>query len=152
MGFFVRMSAMEQRRRDTPRLRTILLALLGVLVVAGAIWGPKIWESREYRQVRAINEENRVWRILPGRVVERRSRIDPGISAPELKKRLGAPSLLRQSGKESASPALWTYVYADGSLDISVRDGYVQQIATTVGPRREIGYMPGMRESRAGSR
>jgi hypothetical protein len=138
------MSALPESRRDTPRPRTILLAALGVLLAAGVIWGPRIWEAREYRQIRAMDAQSRTWRVLPGHIVERRSRIDPGISERQLEQTLGAPSRLSRSGKGAEAPALWTYLYSDGSLDVSVRDGYVQQIATTVGPRREIAHMPGM--------
>ncbi|HEY6221322.1 MAG TPA: hypothetical protein VIX13_02185, partial [Candidatus Eisenbacteria bacterium] len=53
-----------------------LTAFLLVVGIAAAVWGPRLWERRLYRQAEALTGVGS--RVLDGTVTEARRRIDPG--------------------------------------------------------------------------
>jgi hypothetical protein len=67
---------------------------------------------------------------LPGRTYERREKIDPGMTAPQVAAALGEPSEKAESRGDVVS-GRWNYLYSDGNLVIKLRDGRVTEIETT---------------------
>jgi len=116
----------------TPR-RTLLVAAAFVpLLVAAALWLPRWWENREYRQAEAI--AGVAARIVPGTLVEARPKGDPGISTSALVERIGKPSIsVATEGKDSRRE-IWTYYFSDGTLTVNVTDGLVQRVSAIFAP------------------
>ena len=116
----------EQAR---PALFAVLFGTL--LVAAGALWFPRWWENREYRRAEAIAGVGSS--ILPGKLVEARRRIDPGISGDRVTAAIGRPSFaVRTEG--ASTHEIWTYYFADGTLTVNLTDGYVVRASTDFGP------------------
>ena len=116
----------EQTR---PALYVVLLGAL--LLAAGAFWFPRWWENREYRRAEAIAGVGS--RILPGKLVDARRRIDPGISGNRVTQAIGRPSFAVKT-EGASTHEIWTYYFADGTLTVNLTDGYVARASTEFGP------------------
>ena len=116
----------EQTR---PALYVVLFVAL--LLAAGAFWFPRWWENREYRRAEAIAGVGS--RILPGKLVDARRRIDPGIKGDRVTQALGRPSFAVKT-EGASTHEIWIYYFADGTLTVNLTDGYVARATTDFGP------------------
>ena len=115
-----------------PRRGLVVLAVLVPIFVAAALWLPKWWENREYRETEAIAGVGA--KIVPGSLAEARRQLDPGTATEELVARIGKPSMsVATEGRESVRE-VWTYYFADGTMLINITDGRVQRVSTSFGP------------------
>ena len=106
--------------------------LAGILLVAvAALWLPRWWEARLYRQAEALTGVGAP--ILPGTLTDARRKIDPGRSEKDVLAALGPPSLSAASDG-SSSHAIWTYYYADGTMTVNLTDRTVIRIGLSYGP------------------
>ena len=114
-----------------PRAALVVGLVLVVLLVAVALWAPRWWEHRLYRQAEAITGVGAP--VLPGGLTASRGRIDPGKTGAQVVEALGKPSIA--VGTEGSSKhEIWTYYYADGTMMINLSDGIVQRISLEYGP------------------
>ncbi len=104
---------------DDPSRRRWLFAGLAALVVLGAIWLPRWWEMRLYRQAEALTGVGA--KIQAGTLTDARRRVDPGRTEPQVVAALGRPSLSAAT-EGSSSHAIWTYYYGDGTLTQAERE------------------------------
>ena len=115
------------------RARPALYAVIGMAIViaVAAFWLPRWWENREYRKAEAIAGVGSA--ILPGKAVDARKLVDPGLSGAKVTGALGKPSFaVRTEG--ASSHEIWKYYYADGTLTVNLTDDYVVRISTDFGP------------------
>ena len=109
-----------------------MLAALVPIVVALALWLPKWWENREYREAEAIAGIGAP--MASGSMTEARKKLDPGTSAEDVVARIGKPSIsVATEGKESRRE-IWTYYFTDGTMLVNITDGAVQRVSTNFGP------------------
>jgi len=114
-----------------PRAGRILAATLVVALAGLAVWGPRWWENRLYRQAEALTGVGSP--VLPGGVTPARGKIDPGRSGKQIVEAIGRPSFsVRTEG--SSTHDIWTYYYADGTMTVNLTDGIVKRIALQYGP------------------
>lgn len=115
------------------RPRRGLYALLGagLLAALGALWLPRWWEMRLYRQAEALTGVGA--RILPGALTEARRKIDPSRTSRDVLAALGRPSLSAANAGPSTHE-IWTYYYADGTMTVNLTDGVVVRIAVSYAP------------------
>jgi len=107
----------------------VTLAILS----AAAFWGSRWWESRVYRQTKALAGVDA--RVLPGGLTQARSRIDPGRSARQVEEAVGRPSI--SVGTEGSSKQeIWTYYYSDGTMTVNLTDGIVKRVSIVYGTPR----------------
>jgi len=121
-------------REAPPRRRLLLFAAFVPIIVAAALWLPRWWENREYREAEAIAGVGAP--ILPGKLAEARKQLDPGVAAEDVVARLGKPSMSVGTEGRDSRREVWTYYFADGTMRINFTDGRVQQVATTFGAPR----------------
>jgi hypothetical protein len=115
-----------------PRRGLLAAAALVPLLVAAALWLPRWWENREYREAEAI--AGVAARIVPGALAEARGKVDPGVRTETLLARIGKPSIsVATEGKDSRRE-IWTYYFSDGTMTVNVTDGLVQRVSATFGP------------------
>jgi hypothetical protein len=118
-----------QERGPRPALFAALFGVL--LLVAAALWLPRWWNNRLYRQTEALTGIGSV--LQPGGITQARGKIDPGKSAKQVVEALGRPSF--SIGTEGSSTHdIWTYYYADGTMTINLTDGIVQRVSIAYGP------------------
>jgi hypothetical protein len=111
------------------RALAVSLAIV-LLFAAAALWLPRWWENRFYRQMEAVVGSGA--RRLPGSVTDARRKIDPGKTGQQVRDAIGLASFaVRTQG--SSTHDIWTYYYADGSMTINLTDGIVQRIALSYG-------------------
>ena len=115
----------------TPRPRSIVLLVLILLAVGAALWLPRWWENRNYRQAEKIAGVGAP--VLPGSVVESRRKIDPGMASEKAVAAIGRPSLSVHTDGSSTHD-IWTYYYPDGTLTVNLTDGIIQRVALDYGP------------------
>ena len=115
------------------RSRRGLYALLGaaLLAVAGALWLPRWWEHRLYRQAEALTGVGAP--VLSGTLTDARKKIDPGRSEQDVVAALGRPSIA-QAAQGSSSHGIWVYYYADGTMTVNLTDGVVVRVGVAYGP------------------
>ena len=118
-------------RERPPRLALALAALLAALAVWAAIWLPRLWENRLYRQAEAIAGVGSP--LLPGSLTEARKKIDPGRTARQVAEALGRASFSMHT-EGSSTHDIWRYYYADGTMTVNLTDGVVQRISLAYGP------------------
>lgn len=120
---------MTAGERARPALYVVLVGAL--VVAAAALWFPRWWENREYRQAEAIAGVGS--KVLPGKLAEARKRLDPGVPAARVTAALGPPSFsVRTEG--ASSHEIWSYYFEDGTLRVNLTDGYVVRVSTEFGP------------------
>lgn len=114
--------------------RTVLITVAVLAVgIAAAIWGPRLWEHRLYRQAEAIAGVGAP--VRPGSVTEARRKIDPGKTREAVSAALGKASLaVRTEG--SSVHEIWTYYYPDGTMTVNLTDGIVQRVGVEYGTPR----------------
>ncbi len=117
---------------DAGPRRGLVIALVAVaLAVAAALWLPRLWETRLYRQVEEIAGVEAP--LLAGSVTEARKRIDPGRLSESVLAAIGRPSIsVRTEG--SSTHEVWTYYYPDGTMTLNLTDGAVARISLFYGP------------------
>jgi hypothetical protein len=119
-------SAPERSRRG------LYVLLAGGLLVSGAaLWLPRWWEMRLYRQAEALTGVGAP--ILPGTLTDARRKIDPGRSGKEALAALGQPSISSSSDGLS-SREIWKYLYADGTMTVNLTDGVIVRIGVSYEP------------------
>lgn len=112
--------------------RALVASLAAVLVVvAAALWLPRWWENRLYRQVEKVAGVGA--RKLPGSVTEARRRVDPGRTAREVQDAIGPASFAVRTEGTSTHDS-WTYYYEDGTMTMNLTDGIVKRISLSYGP------------------
>ncbi len=114
-----------------PRRGVLALLATGLLAALAALWLPRWWEMRLYRQAEALTGVGA--RILPGKLTEARRKIDPGRTEKDVLAAIGRPSLTAETAG-SSTHAIWTYYYADGTMTVNLTDGAVVRIAVSYGP------------------
>ncbi len=118
---------------DSSRRGLSAALVLAALVAAGALWFPRWWENRLYRQAAAIAGAGSP--VLKGSVTEARKKIDPCKMSEKVVEAIGRPSFsVRTEG--SSTHEIWTYYYADGTMTVNLTDGAVQRISLAYGPPR----------------
>ena len=118
------MTAASSRRALAVSLAIVLL------FAAAALWLPRWWENRFYRQVEAVVGAGA--RRLPGSVTDARRKIDPGKTGRQVRDAIGLASFAVHTEGSSAHD-IWTYYYADGSMTINLTDGIVKRISLSYG-------------------
>jgi len=114
-----------------PRPALFLALLLVLLLVGAAIWAPRWWNNRLYRQTEALAGVGSA--VQPGSVTQARGKIDPGKTSKQVTDLVGRPSFA--VGTEGSSTHdIWTYYYADGTMTVNLTDGIVQRISIAYGP------------------
>ena len=99
--------------------------------VGAALWLPRWWEGRLYRQTEAIAGVGAS--ILPGSAGEARRRIDPGLVSEKVVAAIGQPSLSVHTAGSSTHD-IWTYYYADGTMTLNLTDGAIMRISLDFHP------------------
>jgi hypothetical protein len=118
-------------REGRPHLALAVAGALLALAVWAAIWLPRWWENRLYRQAEAIAGVGSP--VLAGSATEARKKIDPGKTAQQVVEALGRASFsMRTEG--SSTHDIWTYYYADGTMTVNLTDSIVQRISLDYGP------------------
>jgi hypothetical protein len=115
------------------RARPLLYAVIAaaIVIAVAAFWVPRWWENREYRRAEKIAGIGSP--VLPGKVVDARKKVDPGLPAAKVTEAIGKPSFA--VGTEGAlSHEIWKYYFADGTMTVNLTDGYVARISTEFGP------------------
>jgi len=117
-----------------PRRAVLVAGAFVPLLVASALWLPRWWENREYREAEEI--AGVAARIVPGTLADARPRVDPGLATGALVERIGKPSIsVATEGKDSRRE-IWTYYFSDGTLTVNITDGLVQRVSVTFEPPR----------------
>jgi len=118
---------------DTERPSRRLFGILALVLFAAvaALWFPRWWEMRLYRQAVALTGVGAP--IRSGTLTDARKKIDPGKSAKDVLAAIGKPSL-ESSTTGSSTHAIWTYYYGDGTMIVNLADDYVSRISVTYGP------------------
>ena len=114
-----------------PRPALFVALLLFLLIVGAALWVPRWWSNRVYRETEAVAGVGAA--VQPGGVTPARGKIDPGKTSKQVTELLGRPSFA--VGTEGSSTHdIWTYYYADGTMTVNLTDGIVQRISVAYGP------------------
>jgi hypothetical protein len=122
---------MERMEDARPRRGLLALAAIVPVFVAAALWLPRWWENREYREAEAIAGVGAP--IGPGTLAEARKELDPGAAAADVVARLGKPSISVATEGRDSRREVWTYYFADGTMRVNLTDGRVQRVSTTFG-------------------
>ena len=114
-----------------PRPALFIALLIVVLLVGAALWAPRWWNNRLYRQAEALTGAGSA--VQAGSVTAARGKIDPGKNSKQVEQLLGRPSFA--VGTEGSSTHdIWTYYYSDGTMTVNLTDGIVQRISVAYGP------------------
>lgn len=126
--------------KDRPRLGLYALLLLGLVGAAAALWLPRWWEERSYRQAEAIAGVGAP--VREGNLTGARKKIESGALGEVVRSALGPPSVA--IGTEGSSRHdIWTYYYSDGTLTVNLTDGVVVRIKTDYGaPKIPVSRRP----------
>ena len=119
---------------ETEKNRRKLIAAMaaGVLFLGAGAFGLRWWEGRVDRQSEAIAG---IGKVLPGSVTEARKKVDPGRTEQAVLEAIGKPSS-RAETRGAERHAKWIYNYADGTLTLSLTDGYLARADLEYGPPR----------------
>jgi hypothetical protein len=116
-----------------PIRRKVVAALAaGVLFLGAGAFGLRWWESRVDRQSEVLAG---IGQVLPGSVTDARKKVDPGRTQRQVLDAIGKPSA-RAETNGAERHAMWTYYYADGTLTLSLTDGYLARADLEYGPPR----------------
>ena len=114
-----------------PRPRLIVALLLMLVLLAAALWLPRWWENRLFRQAEALTAVGS--RVLPGGLTRERGKIKTGDTGRRVVEAIGRPSF--SFGTEGSSThEIWTYYYADGTMTVNLTDGIVARVSIAYGP------------------
>jgi len=128
------------RQRERPRTALVLVLASIAVLVGAALWAPRWWENRLYRQAEALTGIGSP--VLPGKVTQARSKIDPGRSRKQILDAVGRPSFAVGT-QGSSTHDIWTYYYADGTMTVNLTDGYVKRISLQYGaPKIPVSKRP----------
>jgi hypothetical protein len=116
---------------STPGRGLVTAAILIAVGAAAAVWLPKWWENRLYRQAEHLTGVGSP--VLAGSVSDARKKIDNGLSLEKTSAAIGRPSFAMHTDG-SSSHDIWIYYYADGTMTINLTDGVIQRIALEFGP------------------
>ena len=114
-----------------PRRGLLAAAAIVPLVVAAALWLPRWWENREYREAERIAGIGAP--IMPGTLAEARARFDTGVATDDVVARIGKPSMSVATQGADSRREIWTYYFSDGTMMLNVTDGRVQRVSTSFG-------------------
>jgi flagellar basal body-associated protein FliL len=115
----------------SPRPALFIAIVLVLVLVAAALWVPRWWNNRLYRETETLTGVGSV--VQPGGVTQARGRIDPGKTSKQVVLLVGRPSF--SVGTEGSSTHdIWTYYYSDGTMTVNLTDGIVQRISIAYGP------------------
>jgi len=114
-----------------PSRRLIAVAILIAAGAAAAVWLPRWWESREYREAERLTGVGSP--VLSGSVTDARKKIDNGMASDKITAAIGRASFSVHTDGSSTHD-IWTYYYADGTMTINLTDGVIQRIAIEFGP------------------
>ena len=118
----------EKTGRRAPR---VALAAAVALLAAGA-FGLRFWEGRTDRQTESLAG---IGKVLPGSVTDARRKVDPGRAEKAVLEAIGKPSVAIET-KGASRHTVWTYYYADGTMTLSLTDGYIVRADLEYGPPR----------------
>jgi len=118
--------------REPIRRKLIAALAAGVLFLGAGAFGLRWWEGRVDRQSEALAG---VGQVLGGSVTDARKKIDPGRTEQQVLDAIGKPSAKAET-KGAERHAKWTYYYADGTLTLSLTDGYLARADLEYGPPR----------------
>jgi len=114
-----------------PRTGLVLALLSLVVLAAAALWAPRWWEHRLYRQAESLTGVGAP--VVAGGVTAARGKIDTGTPGKRVVEALGRPSI--SVGTEGISThEIWTYYFADGTMMVNLTDGIVKRISLDYGP------------------
>ena len=114
------------------RRRGVLVAIAFVpIVVAAALWLPRWWEEREYRQMEGI--AGIAATVSPGKLADARAKVENGMKGDAVVAAIGKPALAAATDGVSTHE-IWRYYYADGTLLINLTDGLVQRVSADFRP------------------
>jgi hypothetical protein len=116
---------------ERPSRRLYGILAIALLAAVAALWFPRWWEMRLYRQAEALTGVGAP--VRSGTLTDARKKIDPGKSAKDVLAAIGKPSL-ESSTAGSSTHAIWTYYYGDGTMVVNLADDYVSRISVTYGP------------------
>jgi len=115
----------------SPRPSLFVALFLILVLAAAALWLPRWWENRLFRQAEAMTGVGS--RVLPGDVTRARGKINPGDPGRRVSEAIGRPSF--SIGTEGSSThEIWTYYYADGTMTVNLTDGIVARVSISYGP------------------
>ena len=119
---------MDGKERPRPGLYALLV--LGLVASAAALWLPRWWEERSYRQAEVIAGVGAP--VREGSLTGARKKIESGALAEAVRSALGPPSVAVAT-EGSSRHDIWTYYYSDGTLTVNLTDGFVVRIKTDYG-------------------
>ena len=119
------------RSESTPGRGMLTVAILIAIGAAAAVWLPKWWESREYRQAERLTGVGSA--LLPGSVTDARKKVDNGLTSEKTTAAIGRPSFSMHTDGSSTHD-IWIYYYADGTMTVNLTDGVIQRIGLEFGP------------------
>ena len=119
---------MPEREKGRRKLLAVLAA--GVLFLGAGAFGLRWWETRVDRQSEAIAG---IGKVLPGSVTDARRKVDPGRTEKAVLGAIGPPSAKAET-RGAERHAKWVYYYADGTLTLSLTDGYLARADLEYGP------------------
>ncbi len=114
-----------------PRTSLIIALALILVLVAAALWLPRWWENRLFRQAEALTGVGS--RVMPGGVTGSRGKINPGDPGRRVIEAIGRPSISIAT-EGSSTHEIWTYYFADGTMTVNLTDGFVARISISYGP------------------
>ena len=118
--------------RTEGRSRLVVALALVVLLVGAVFWLPRWWQNRLDRQSESLAG---IGRVLPGFVSAAREKVDPGRTEKAVLEAIGKPSVAIET-KGTSRHAVWTYYYADGTMTLTLTDGYIRRADLAYGPPR----------------
>ena len=114
-----------------PRTSLFIALALILVLVAAALWLPRWWENRLFRQAEALTGVGS--RVMPGGVTGSRGKINPGDTGRRVIEAIGRPSF-SVATEGSSTHEIWTYYFADGTMTVNLTDGFVARISISYGP------------------
>ena len=115
----------------TPTRVALITTVVLAIGIAAAIWVPRLWERRLYRQTEALTGVGS--QLQPGTVTGARRKIDPGRTRQAVEAAIGKASFAART-EGSSVHEIWIYYYADGTMTVNLTDGIVQRIGVAYGP------------------
>jgi hypothetical protein len=116
--------------KEPIRRKLVAVLAAGVLFLGAGAFGLRWWESRVDRQSEGLAG---IGRVLTGSVTDARRKVDPGRTERQVLEAIGQPSA-RAASSGAEHHAKWSYYYSDGTLTLSLTDGYVARADLEYGP------------------